>query len=1181
MSSESAVAYVSVIPAAKGFGTKLSSQIDGQNVGATISQGLSKSFLSTVGGIAKTTAKVLGGGVAAAVGGIGAVAATKGLGRLLDIEDAQAKLKGLGHDGKSVATIMDSALASVKGTAFGLGDAAGVAASAVAAGIKPGQDLTKYLKLTADAAVIAGTSLSDMGSIINKTTTSGKVYTDNLNQLADRGIPIFQWLQKEYGVSADELSDMVRKGQVDSATFRKVIQENIGGAALSAADTNRGAMANVGAALGRLGAQFLKGSVASGPKLFQAISNATDRAGKSLTPYSDKINGALTTGIQRLTGWIDRLDFDKVVKGIAGVFRTLQSGSAVGSGLDIAQLFGLDKVAGIERVLIGLHDGVAGVFSAMKSGDASKFPATLGTIGSIVKPLLPFFLQVAKGLGSISGAAGQVVASGLPLLVPILKSFSDILGFLGDHTEILTPLIVTLAGAFLVYKTAQAAANIATLASIPVQVTRTAALFASAAANNALADATLLAAGAERQGLIARLPATVAVVASTAAKVASTVATGAATAAQWLFNAALTANPIGIIIVAIAALVAGLIYFFTQTKAGQAAWAAFTMFLGTAWEVIKALFTAGIAVVSALWTGLWTFVTAYASAYLAIVTTVVRGALGLVRAIFTAGVMAVRGVWQAGLNFVVAIARAVFAGVVAVVSGNIGIVKTVIGAGLAIIKAIFTGNFGAIPGIVSGAVGRVVSIVGGMVSGVRTALSGVVTAVSNLKSGVLGALSGAGSWLVEIGRNIIQGLINGVTGIAGNLGAAVSRVVNSIPAVVKKLLGIHSPSRVMMALGQFVTQGFAKGITGSSKQITSAMQSLSNKVANGFNTKIVTKKLVKAATKTTKAVYKTISTPVVSARQNKSIQSWITQDNKKLQRLAAQRLVIADKIKKASQKLTDATKTRNDFAASVASKVVDSGDVTKFSTATSAIDNLRARVADTKKFASVLAKLRKGGLDDTSYAQFAAAGVDALPMAQSLLSAGGGKIRQVAALQKQLTTAASALGTATSRSLYQAGVDSAKGIVQGLKSQDKELSDAMGSIATKLVGKIKKMLGIHSPSKVFELEVGQQIGAGLLKGIDSTASAVADSVGNLVDVPSLDTSSYARQISSGSTYVSDPFPTYAPGAEPNTGSTQAPLTVHVTNKTGVALGDLIDIHIQQNDQKKIVDLRTGLQKNRS
>jgi len=57
--------------------------------------------------------------------------------------------------------------------------------------------------------------------------------------------------------------------------------------------------------------------------------------------------------------------------------------------------------------------------------------------------------------------------------------------------------------------------------------------------------------------------------------IATSVATGVATAAQWLWNAAMTANPIGLIIVAIALLVAGIVWLATQTD-----------FFGKAWEVI-------------------------------------------------------------------------------------------------------------------------------------------------------------------------------------------------------------------------------------------------------------------------------------------------------------------------------------------------------------------------------------------------------------------------------------------------------------------------------------------------------------------------------------------------------------------------------------------------------------------
>ena len=60
--------------------------------------------------------------------------------------------------------------------------------------------------------------------------------------------------------------------------------------------------------------------------------------------------------------------------------------------------------------------------------------------------------------------------------------------------------------------------------------------------------------------------------------------TGVATAAQWLLNAALTANPIGLVIVAIAALVAGIVLIATKTTWFQTVWGVMTDGLGKAWQ---------------------------------------------------------------------------------------------------------------------------------------------------------------------------------------------------------------------------------------------------------------------------------------------------------------------------------------------------------------------------------------------------------------------------------------------------------------------------------------------------------------------------------------------------------------------------------------------------------------------
>lgn len=221
--------------------------------------------------------------VTAGAAGFGAVM-MKGWDRITAIDSAQAKLKGLGHEASNVETIMGDALSSVRGTSFGLGDAAGIAASAVAAGIQPGKELERTLKLTGDAATIAGRDLGSMGSIINKVATSDMMQMDTANQLMDSGIPILQMVAAELGVTAEEARKMASDGEVSFATFQNALEAGLGGAALASGETLRGSLANVGAAIGRLGA------AAIGPftdQILGAAAGATDFAdtlGSALAP---------------------------------------------------------------------------------------------------------------------------------------------------------------------------------------------------------------------------------------------------------------------------------------------------------------------------------------------------------------------------------------------------------------------------------------------------------------------------------------------------------------------------------------------------------------------------------------------------------------------------------------------------------------------------------------------------------------------------------------------------------------------------------------------------------------------------------------------------------------------------------------------------------------------------------
>jgi hypothetical protein len=96
------------------------------------------------------------------------------------------------------------------------------------------------------------------------------------------------------------------------------------------------------------------------------------------------------------------------------------------------------------------------------------------------------------------------------------------------------------------------------------------------------------------------------------------IATTLWTAAQTLLNFVLSANPLGIIAIGIAALAAGIVYLATQTTFFQDTWKAMTTFIKTTWDNVTSffkvqfpgivnLFSALITGIKNLWNGFITF----------------------------------------------------------------------------------------------------------------------------------------------------------------------------------------------------------------------------------------------------------------------------------------------------------------------------------------------------------------------------------------------------------------------------------------------------------------------------------------------------------------------------------------------------------------------------------------------
>lgn len=126
------------------------------------------------------------------------------------------------------------------------------------------------------------------------------------------------------------------------------------------------------------------------------------------------------------------------------------------------------------------------------------------------------------------------------------------------------------------------------------------------------------------------------------------------------------------------------------------------------------------------------------------------------------------------------------------------------------------GFLGGLIGGLASLPGQIVSFLGGIISNVASWVgemaSGAVRAASQFASSLINGLASIPGQVVSIGSDIVQGMINGITGAAGSLVDAAKNAVGNAIDGAKKLLGIHSPSRVFREIGRYTMQGAALGV---------------------------------------------------------------------------------------------------------------------------------------------------------------------------------------------------------------------------------------------------------------------------------------------------------------------------------------------------------------------------------
>lgn len=179
-------------------------------------------------------------------------------------------------------------------------------------------------------------------------------------------------------------------------------------------------------------------------------------------------------------------------------------------------------------------------------------------------------------------------------------------------------------------------------------------------------------------------------------------------------------------------------------------------------------------------------------------------------------------------------------------TGGTGLLGEALG-GLGSIGEMITGSGGLLGGLgelggtlmsVLGSIGPEGWLIGAAIVGggllianwdkVSDFFSGFFDWLGNAFSNLWDWISNGFKGLVEVGGNLISGLWQGITGAAGTVWNAICDFGSSIVDGFCDFFGIHSPSRVMAGIGEYLSLGLAQGITNETDSVVQGVQDVSN-----------------------------------------------------------------------------------------------------------------------------------------------------------------------------------------------------------------------------------------------------------------------------------------------------------------------------------------------------------------
>ncbi|MEU7381554.1 hypothetical protein AB0A91_16430 [Streptomyces sp. NPDC042207] len=405
------------------------------------------------------------------------------------------------------------------------------------------------------------------------------------------------------------------------------------------------------------------------------------------------------------------------------------------------------------------------------------------------------------------------------------------------------------------------------------------------------------------------------------------------------------------------------------------------------------------------------------------------------------------------------------------------------------------------------------SLISGFISGIASKFGEVRSKLSALTSQLpdwKGPPKKDATLLTPAGRLLIQGLIRGITATTPSLRATLQKTTKDLAA--------------------WAAEGLMKGLDGTTKQMQSALAKLASLAQKAYGTNMASviakdqakldslakqraalvKRLNHAGGSKRSSILKQISdidrqraalnkelaTAKGVQKAGTALQKLIAKDTAKLNALAKHRDAVVKKLTTAQKKLDDLVAERKKFAADVKGGILSDADITKgfgdVNSVTAITVGLQTALKKTQQFQADLEKLKKAGIRSDLLQQIAEAGVEGgAATAAALAKATPAELKNINDLQAQLAKSASATGNMVGDALYLAGINAAKGLVAGLKSQEAVIEKQMKKIANAMLAAVKKVHKTKSPSRAFHA-IGVMDGEGLRGGLLSMAAKVRD-----------------------------------------------------------------------------------------